>query len=330
MPPSIKISVIVPVYNVGKYLSACLQSLVAQTLPEIEIIAVNDGSTDDSLSILQAFAKQHPCLRIISQKNQGVAAARKAGIAHACGQAVCFVDSDDAISPNYLEELWRTYEETGAKLIVAPMIRFSAQNTDLAAPLFKRGCLYGADRVYLFDDFSAAMALCGKLIHSSCLANLPFPSARTGDDILPSITLIVDCDPVALAPQAVYFYRERTDSQSRAGGGRFEGLLQGFVEARRYLKEEGVYEEFAPGFEYICRVCLTSFIEKYGLNVREEKVLARAAKETWVPLAIFDGRDKRFRWRQRLFNSCLKYGFSYSRLWRFMHLFYGKGARRLK
>ena len=292
MPPSIKISVIVPVYNVGKYLSACLQSLVAQTLPEIEIIAVNDGSTDDSLSILQAFAKQHPCLRIISQKNQGVAAARKAGIAHACGQAVCFVDSDDAISPNYLEELWRTYEETGAKLIVAPMIRFSAQNTDLAAPLFKRGCLYGA--------------------------------------VLPSITLIVDCDPVALAPQAVYFYRERTDSQSRAGGGRFEGLLQGFVEARRYLKEEGVYEEFAPGFEYICRVCLTSFIEKYGLNVREEKVLARAAKETWVPLAIFDGRDKRFRWRQRLFNSCLKYGFSYSRLWRFMHLFYGKGARRLK
>ena len=330
MPSSVKISVIVPVYNVEKYLPTCLQSLVAQAFADMEIVAVNDGSTDGSLSVLQTFAKQYPFLQVISQENQGVAAARQAGIKQARGQAVCFVDSDDVLTPGYLEELWRVYENTGAKMVVGPLVRFPGKSPDSLTSLFERGCLCGADRISLFDDFSAAMALCGKLIHRSCLPDLKFPTARTGDDILPSVTLIANCDPIALAPKAVYFYRERTNSQSRAGDGRFEGILAGFVQARRHLKEQGVYADFAPGFEYICRVCLTSFIEKYGLNAREEKALADVAKETWVPLSVFAQRNRRFRWRQRLFNACLKYGFSYSRLWRFIHLFYGKGARGLK
>ena len=90
-----KVSVIIPVYNMGKYLEECLTSVVNQTLKEIEIICVNDGSTDDSLAIMNSFAQNDARIIVIDQENQGVSAARNAGIKTAQGEFVCFMDPDD-------------------------------------------------------------------------------------------------------------------------------------------------------------------------------------------------------------------------------------------
>lgn len=319
MSSSPLISIVVPVYNVAAYLPACLDSLVAQTFSDFEVIVVNDGSTDGSAAILASYAQQCPQLRILTQTNQGVAAARKAGIAQSRGETVCLVDSDDVLDSHYLEELWHVYRQTGAKVIIAPMVRFSQEKNKTLADFFEAGCLYGAQRVRVFDDFSAAMALCGKLIHRSCVTGLHFPEARTGDDILPSVALLAASDPIALAPKALYFYRCRPGSQSQAGAGRFEGLLKGFLQARRLLKEQGLYDDFAPGFEYICRVCLISFMEKYGLSVSEQKLLCTYREEFKVPMRVFRGRDFRFRVRQWMFEKSLKGYFSYSRLMHGLH-----------
>ena len=98
---SFKVSIILPVYNVEKYLSACLDSLLAQTLEEIEIVAVNDGSTDGSLQILQAYQSLNPeKLFIFSTENHGVSRARNYGFAHSHGEYVWFVDSDDFVEPD--------------------------------------------------------------------------------------------------------------------------------------------------------------------------------------------------------------------------------------
>lgn len=96
------ISVIVPVYNTSAYLSECLQSIVSQTFQNIEIICVNDGSTDDSLQILQNFAANDKRIKIISQPNRGLSAARNAGLRLAKGRYVMFVDSDDSLLPHAL------------------------------------------------------------------------------------------------------------------------------------------------------------------------------------------------------------------------------------
>lgn len=330
MPSSVKISVIIPVYNVKDYLPQCLQSVVGQTFTDMEIIAVDDGSTDGSTDILAQYARQYPQLRVLTQANQGAAAARKAGVGQVRGETVCFVDADDVLDPYYVEELWRVYQQTGAKVVLAPLVRLSAKDKEKPADLFRAKCLHGAQRVRVFDDFSAVMALCGKLIHRSCLPGLPFPAARTGDDILPSVTLLAASDPVALAPKAAYFYRCRPGSQSQAGQGRFEGLLHGFLQAKELLKEKGLYNDFAPGFEYVCRVCLTSFMEKHGLTPQEEKALWAVRDELQVPGTIFSKRPWKFRFRQQVLNHCLKYGFSYAKIWRFVRSFYGSGARRLK
>lgn len=99
----VKISVIVPVYNVEKYLKRCLESLSNQTFRDFEIIAVNDGATDSSLSILEDYAKDEKRLKIISQENQGLSGARNTGMKKAIGEYIYFLDSDDAIHPQCLE-----------------------------------------------------------------------------------------------------------------------------------------------------------------------------------------------------------------------------------
>ena len=102
----IKVSAIVPVYNVENYLRDCLDSIINQTLKDIEIICVNDGSTDSSLAILDEYSKKDVRIKIVSQQNKGLGAARNAGMDIACGEYIGFVDSDDWIDLNYYETLY--------------------------------------------------------------------------------------------------------------------------------------------------------------------------------------------------------------------------------
>src|SRR5690606_21293510 len=114
---SIKVSVIIPVYNADKFLARCLSSIISQTLKNIEIIVVDDGSTDTSRDILKKFADRDNRIVIIRQRNQGVSIARNAGLAIARGEYVGFVDSDDFVDPGYFESLYTTAIEKGADIV---------------------------------------------------------------------------------------------------------------------------------------------------------------------------------------------------------------------
>ena len=101
----VKISVVIPVYNVEKYLEQCLDSVIAQSFEDIEVICVNDGSTDSSLEILKRYADNDSRIKIISQKNKGAGAARNVGIENAAGEYVYFMDSDDYLNSDAFERL---------------------------------------------------------------------------------------------------------------------------------------------------------------------------------------------------------------------------------
>ena len=100
---SINVSVIVPVYNVEKYLEQCLDSIVHQTLKEIEIIVVNDGSTDSSPEIIREYELKYPQVKVIHQKNKGLSGARNSGLKLARGEYIGYVDSDDWIAVEMYE-----------------------------------------------------------------------------------------------------------------------------------------------------------------------------------------------------------------------------------
>ena len=105
---NIAVSVIVPVYNVALFLADCLESIIHQTLQNIEIIAINDGSTDKSPEILKQYAQKDKRIKIITQENKGLSAARNVGINEAQGEFISFVDSDDWIDPTFLEKLYQS------------------------------------------------------------------------------------------------------------------------------------------------------------------------------------------------------------------------------
>lgn len=315
-----QISVIIPVYNVETYLEECLQSVAAQTFAPLEVILVNDGSSDASGDICKSFLERYPNWLYVEQSNQGVAAARKNGLERARGEYLAFVDSDDVLSPDYFSSLWAVREQTGADLVIAPMYRFAADTENAFGPegaFWNERVLAGVARARVFENFSAALALCGKLFRRD-LANkigLAFPSLRTGDDILPSIQLLAGAQTISLAPQAKYYYRQaRTLSQSSSGNNRFEGLFDGFLQAKKHLINTGRYNELAHGFERVRFICLTSFMEKFGLN-KTQRVLLKTHKDNLkVPLFARRHWPWKLRLRAGLLSVCLRCGLPYDKV----------------
>lgn len=118
-----KVSVIVPVYNVEKLLARCLDSLVSQTLKDIEIICVNDGSVDNSLDVLRKYAQQDSRIVVVSQENLGPSAARNRGMQIATGEYIGFVDGDDWIDLNFFEKLYNSAKKYDADIACASVVR---------------------------------------------------------------------------------------------------------------------------------------------------------------------------------------------------------------
>ena len=114
---TIKVSVIVPVYNVEKYLRQCLDSLVNQTLKDIEIICINDGTKDNSVEIINEYVKKCPNIILINQENQGLGMARNNAMKHAKGDYIAFVDSDDWVDTDMYEVLYNKAIETDADIV---------------------------------------------------------------------------------------------------------------------------------------------------------------------------------------------------------------------
>lgn len=112
-----KISIIIPVYNVEKYLSHCLDSILAQTYSDFEAICINDGSTDNSLKILHQYLKKDTRFNVINQENMGLSCARNAGLSIAQGEFIAFIDSDDFVDPEFLEILYNTQQQNGSDIV---------------------------------------------------------------------------------------------------------------------------------------------------------------------------------------------------------------------
>lgn len=131
------VSIIVPVYNTGEYLAPCVESLIAQTYQNIEIILVNDGSTDGSGVVCDDFACRDERVKVIHQKNSGVSAARNAGLKAALGDYLTFVDSDDLLVPSALETAMRYLRENDADMVTYGWKKLrsnASENEEVSAP----------------------------------------------------------------------------------------------------------------------------------------------------------------------------------------------------
>ncbi len=175
-----KVSVIIPVYNASNYLKGCLDSVLKQSLIELEVICIDDGSTDDSLEILKKYGKEDFRIKIIHQENNGAAAARNAGIQIASGDYIAFIDSDDTIDLNAYEISYKKAKELDVDVLMFGEEKFSTPDTI---------CTNGFEALNL----SGAMMLWNKLYKRSFLVEndfkIPEDSKCYHDECFNSIVL---------------------------------------------------------------------------------------------------------------------------------------------
>ena len=215
------ISIIIPVYNVEKYLGECLTSAVSQSYEDIEIVIINDGSTDGSLGICESFAEKDDRVRIVSQSNQGLGAARNAGLELAHGEYIVFLDSDDYLHVDFCGIMYNAIKINQILLAVchATRIRENGENVP-STRRFVKGIseLLSTDEIIQRieqgeENFFATVAW-GKMYHKS----LFFPSTNRYpinvhyEDNWLSMKLYVEAKKVCVVSDELIYYRMRYDS----------------------------------------------------------------------------------------------------------------------
>lgn len=208
------ISVIVPVYNVEHYLNRCVDSILAQTCSDLEILLVDDGSTDSSGAICDAYARQDARVQVIHKKNGGLSDARNCGIEHAKGRYFCFVDSDDGIAPQMIEVLYRNLLNAGADVSAVALRSFSTEELPAAEDALKKvQYMTGKEalRSILQSEELGDFAV-NKLYKRELFENVCYPSGRAMEDQGTTYKLLDQCQVVAYCPVPLYFYYQRPDS----------------------------------------------------------------------------------------------------------------------
>lgn len=311
-----KITVVVPVYNVGTYLPACLRSIAGQTFTDFEALLMNDGSTDHSSDVIALFAARDARFVRVDQPNGGLAVVRRAGTERAKGDFVCFVDGDDFLSADYLERLYGAARRYGADMAVARTVRWFGKDRPAErenSSVFGFALLEKEKRGVMLENFSEAMSVCGKLVRTDLMRRVIFPEQKMQEDIFPAVQLTALAEKIAPVPDAYYFYRQnRPGSVSRITEGRFALLWKSFADAAVFLRRRGCYDVFARRFEYVRWGCLLSHASAFGLSGEEYGLLKENRKEILaLPQTVFKGRPNRFRMRFWVLQRALACGFSY-------------------
>ena len=209
-----KVSIIVPVYNVEKYLRDCLESLINQTLTDIEIICVNDGSTDNSLAILEEYKLKDERIKIFSQENKGVSVARNLGIEKATGEYLTFLDSDDWLDLDACKILYKDAKEKNAEILLFPHYHYKEGKLEKTQKL-QNFTSYLKNKTTDFitaykELFGTAHTVCGKFYETFFLKqnNIIFPiNIKCGEDRVFYVSACMHSRKIAVLNEFLYYYR---------------------------------------------------------------------------------------------------------------------------
>lgn len=265
-----KISIIIPVYNVEKYMKKCIESVINQTYKNIEIILVDDGSTDRSAHICDEYEKKDKRIVVIHKKNGGLADARNAGIVKASGKYLGFIDSDDYIENDMYEVLYNNIKKENADISMCGLIS-CYKDTDME--------IYKNEKTnyYVFNDEEAirnvlegknnSVWAVNKLYKKELFDNVRYPVGKYAEDAFVIIKILMQCEKVVFTTQKKYYYIRRNSSITTNG---FNKKSYDFLEAQ--IKNRDLIEKKYPNLMDVAqfRVCLSYF------SILDKMILANA------------------------------------------------------
>lgn len=207
------ISVIVPIYNVEKYLRTCIDSIITQSYANLEIVLVDDGSPDKCSEICDEYAKKDNRVKVIHQKNGGLAHARNVGIANSRGEYLTFIDSDDYVSKCYVDSLYKGLMEYDADISIASFHPFKegescVQSSELIT--YKEISKENAIKHYCSIDAEHSMpfiSACNKIYRRSLFKEIVFPKGKLYEDAFTTYKLIDYAKKIVFTTSKLYFYR---------------------------------------------------------------------------------------------------------------------------
>lgn len=268
------ISILIPVYNAQQYLAGCLESVCTQSYRNLEIILVDDGSTDGSKDVYEAYAQKDTRIRIIKQKNSGVAAARTAALGAASGEYLMYVDSDDSISENAVELMLARIQRDNSDLVIARHIRIFPDitlpqdpNTIIPEGTYSRGQIlvfFGLGKTFI-------MGMTGKLFACAILEGVTFPNLGCGEDCWVFSTYINRCRQVSVVDCAIYNYYMRTGSITHTlNDATHLDSLKGDLHTIKFFIESGFINSAKKWFSYAMGNVVLIRRKKYAREVIRE------------------------------------------------------------
>lgn len=256
------VSVVLPIYNVEKYLDECIQSIVHQTYTDIEVLLVDDGSTDSSSSICDKWEKKDNRIRVFHKNNEGQGIARNVGIDNANGEYICFFDSDDYIAPDTIEKAYKLSQQDGSEIVVFGITSVdNNKNVGFSSvPIFPKSKYFGAEvKDLFFPEYLAPdpnrdgknkffMSSCPMMYSMELIQRVSwrYVSERViiSEDVYSLIELFACVDSVSILPEPLYFCRINEHSFSRSyRSDRYERIRHFYVEAKKRCVELGYNDE---------------------------------------------------------------------------------------
>lgn len=283
------ISIVIPMYNVAKYLPRCLASVTGQTYKNIEIILVDDGSTDGSGSIADDFAKKDKRAQVIHQKNRGLSAARNAGLKKATGEYIAFIDSDDYVEPEYVEKLYLLASKYDADVATCQFEPFSEEKLKLKkTPVWPQSVMTGRESVVDMLANARPAYIWISLFKRSLFIDhgITFPEGRTYEDVATRFQLQYFASKVAFTNEKLYHYLMRRDSITgvRFSKTRFDDLLFAVESIRSFNEKHQVADAGVVDlFDFKIAFLILNYLARERLSDRSlnkywKKVIKRMRK----------------------------------------------------
>lgn len=207
-----EISVIVPVYKVEPYIHKCVDSILAQTFTDYELILVDDGSPDTCGNICDEYAQKDARIHVIHKENGGLSDARNAGVKIACGEYVIFIDSDDYIDADMLSYLYENLKKADADMATCGIYEVYADRIEKQEEEPDFVCSGEEAFRCILRGHTIRGEIWNKLIKRSCISDLEFPKGKLYEDIFYTVDMMQRIKKVAVGTKPKYYYLHRSDS----------------------------------------------------------------------------------------------------------------------
>lgn len=294
------VSIIIPVFNCEKYLEKCLRSIVDQTYRRLQIIVVNDGSTDDSGKIIQEFADNYPNILLINQKNLGVSAARNSGIEKADGEYLLFVDGDDYLGEKYVKTLVEAAQRNASELVICGCTMVDHEGK-VIQELIPGSYRKGEQEEWAYRLSSVWSHLYGRKVWID--SGIKFAEGVRGEDIPVDLYFNYICSNIVIVPERGYYYVQHEDSAMGAARGlqNFPLPLEAICEVLDRLSDvkEANSHEF---LEYGVFKVLAMFLFDLGRGASWQVIRELCHKTENIVSQYFPNyrRNEKFRWNSHI------------------------------